>query len=234
MPSLLFLHVFAGLMALVSGTAAMSFRKGSRRHRETGYVFVASMLALGASGAYIGFTAHEIVNGVMGVLTFYLVTTAWLTARRADAQTYPFDYAALLVPLLLAAGLAFYGFAAANSPTGSLQRYPYWAYFIFASLALFFAAGDVRMLARGGVSGRRRMARHLGRMCFGLFIATGSFFTRTSLFPVVFRTTHLLDFLTVLPLMLMIFWLFRVRRYSWSFRRESYRSAAASMSLPSR
>src|SRR5256885_16029665 len=105
MPSLLFLHVFAGLMALLSGTAAMSFRKGSRRHRETGYVFVASMLALGASGAYIGFTAHEILNGVMGVLTFYLVTTAWLTARRGDAQTFPFDYAALLVPLLLAAGL---------------------------------------------------------------------------------------------------------------------------------
>src|SRR5262245_40656206 len=102
LPSLLSLHVFAGLVALLSGTASMSFRKGLRRHRETGYVFVTAMLALGASGAYIGFSADEILNGVMGVLTFYLVTTAWLTARRADGQTYRFDYAALLVPLALA------------------------------------------------------------------------------------------------------------------------------------
>jgi len=233
MPSLLPLHVFAGLVALLSGTAAMSFRKGSRRHRETGHVFVVSMLGLGATGAYIGFTRHEMLNGVMGVLTFYLVTTAWLTARRADARTSPFDYAALLVPLALAAGLAFYGVEAARTPKGALQGYPAFAYFIFGSLALFFAAGDVRMLARGGVSGTQRLARHLGRMCFGLFIATASFFTRTSLFPVVFRTTHLLEVLTFLPLLLMLFWLVRIRRHSWSFF-ESYRSAAPSMSLPSK
>jgi uncharacterized membrane protein len=234
MPSLLSLHVLAGLVALLSGTAAMSFRKGSRRHRETGHVFVVSMLGLGATGAYIGFTRHEMLNGMMGVLTIYLVTTAWLTARRRDRQTFPFDYAAVLVPVAIGAGLTFYGFAAASTRTGSLHGYPAFAYFVFGSLALLFAAGDVRMLVRGGISGTPRMARHLGRMCFGLFIATASFFTRQSLFPAVLRTTHLLEVLTFLPLLLMVFWLIRVRRYSWSFGRESYRSAAPSMSLPSK
>src|SRR5258705_11922579 len=135
----------------------------------------------------------------MGVLTFYLVTTAWLTARRADAHTSPVDYAALLVPLALAAGLAFYGVEAASTPKGALQGYPAFAYFIFGSLALFFAAGDVRMLARGGVSGTQRLARHLGRMCFGLFIATGCLFPLTSSFRLVFRTPHPLDLLAFLP-----------------------------------
>jgi hypothetical protein len=116
----------------------------------------------------------------------------------------------------------------------SLEGYPPPAYFIFSSIALLFAAGDVRMMARGGVSGTQRIARHLARMCFGLFIATGSFFLgRQQIFPSVFRTTYLLVLLAVLPLLLMIFWLVRVRRHSWSFG-ESYRSAAASMSLPSR
>jgi hypothetical protein len=32
------------------------------------------------------------------------------------------------------------------------------------------------MLLRGGVVGTQRVARHLWRMCFGLFIAAGSFF----------------------------------------------------------
>ena len=137
------------------------------------------------------------------------------------------------MPLAVGGVLATYGVAAANSSTRSLEHYPAAAYFVFGSLGLFFAAGDVRMLARGGVSGTQRIARHLGRMCFGLFIATGSFFLgRQQIFPVVFRTTYLLVLLAVLPLMLMIFWLIRVRRYPWSFR-ESYRSAAESISLPS-
>ena len=231
--NLLYVHVFAGMLALLAGTAAMLFRKGSRRHRETGHVFVASMLGLGATGAYIGFARNETMNGSMGVLTVYLVATAWLTARRADAQTSRFDYVALLVPLAVSAGLVFFGFRAATTPTGSLQGYPAFAYFIFGSLALFFAASDVAMLSRGGVSGTRRIARHLGRMCFALFIASASFFTRQSLFPVVLRTTHVLDVMVFLPLLPMIVWLIRVRRYSWSFR-ESYRSAAPSISLPSR
>ena len=231
--NLLYLHVFAGMLALVAGTAAMLFRKGGRRHRETGHVFAASMLGLGVTGACIGFARYEMMNGSMGVLTVYLVATAWLTARRADAQTSRFDYVALLVPLAVSAGLVFFGVRAATTAAVSLQGYPAFAYFIFGSLALFFAASDVVMLARGGVSGTRRIARHLGRMCFALFIASASFFTRQSLFPAVLRTTHVLDVLVFLPLLPMIVWLIRVRRYSWSFR-ESYRSAAPSISLPSR
>src|SRR2546430_17006531 len=38
------------------------------------------------------------------------------------------------------------------------------------SICLLAAAGDVRMLVGGGVLGAKRIARHLCRMCFGLFI----------------------------------------------------------------
>ena len=78
-------------------------------------------------------------------------------------------------------------------------------------MALLFAAGDVRMLARGGVSDAQRIARHLVRMCFALFIATGSLFlARPHLFPALLRKTHILFLLGILPLILMVFWLFRV------------------------
>jgi hypothetical protein len=93
------------------------------------------------------------------------------------------------------------------------------------SVCLVAAAGDVRMLVGGGVFGAKRIARHLWRMCFGLFIAAGSFFLGPSnrplrllstvgigqhLPPALF-STGLYLILTVLPLILLIFWLVRVR-----------------------
>ncbi len=208
---LLVFHISVGTLGLVSGAAAMSFRKGSRQHRMTGNVFVVSMLGLAASGAYLGFSKHQVLNGMMGVLTLYLVATAWWTARRRDGVTGIVDLGALIVPLAVGAGLATYGLQALNSQTGSMGGFPAQAYFVFGSLALLFAAGDVRMLMRGGVSGPRRIARHLWRMCFALFISTGSLFLgQQQVFPASWRNTNLLLFLGVLPLLLMIFWRVRV------------------------
>jgi uncharacterized membrane protein len=210
-PVLVF-HISAGTLALLSGVAAVSFRKGSNRHRLTGNVFVISIFSLSASGACLGFMKHQTLNGLQGVLTFYLVATAWRTARHRDGETGIFDWGALIVPLAVGAGLAFYGLEAANSKTGSKDGYPAAAYFIFGSVALLFAAGDVRMLVRGGVSGVQRIARHLFRMCYALFTATGSFFLgQQQVFPAALRKTNVLFIPAFLPLLLMIFWLFRVR-----------------------
>jgi uncharacterized membrane protein len=161
-PVLVF-HISAGTVGLLSGTAAMSFSKGSRRHRAAGNVFVIAMLSLGASGAYLGFMKHQMLNGLQGVLTLYLMATAWLTARRRDGEVGIFDWSALMVPLAVGAALLSYGLIAANSQTGARDGFPAMAYFIFGSVALLFAAGDVRMLVRGGVSGAQRIARQRTR-----------------------------------------------------------------------
>ena len=77
------------------------------------------------------------------------------------------------------------------------------------SVVLLAAAGDVRMLVRGGVFGTQRVARHLWRMCFGLSIATVSFLGQRRVIAFLGGPKILL--LAVLPLILMIFWLIRVR-----------------------
>jgi fatty acid desaturase len=67
------------------------------------------------------------------------------------------------------------------------------------------------MLLRQGISGGQRVARHLWRMCFALFIAAASIFlARQQLFPGLLRKTGVLFLLSLLPLLLMIFWLVRV------------------------
>ncbi|MGC2765629.1 MAG: hypothetical protein WB607_08990 [Candidatus Acidiferrum sp.] len=79
------------------------------------------------------------------------------------------------------------------------------------SVILLAGIGDLRMLVRG-ISGQRRIARHLWRMCFGWFIATGSFFLgQQQVFPVWLRGSAVLLVPALLPLMLLIFWLIRVR-----------------------
>jgi hypothetical protein len=84
--------------------------------------------------------------------------------------------------------------------------------FLFGGILLLAAAGDVRVLARGGISGRPRIVRHLWRMCVGLFIATGSFFLgQPQVFPAALRGSIYLIVPAVLPLPLLIYWLIRVR-----------------------
>ena len=211
-PTILVFHICAGIVALLSGAAAMSFRKGSPRHRLAGDVFVISMLGLGASGATMGFMRHEALNVAMGILTCYLVTTAWRTARHGEEEAGIFDWGALMVPLAVGATLVIKGLQVVHDQPRLHKGVPVPAYFIFGSIALLFAAGDVRMFVRGGVFGAQRIARHLGRMCFALFIASASLFlARPHLFPAFLRKTHVIFLLGILPLILMIFWLFRVR-----------------------
>jgi len=218
---ILVLHVCAGILGLLSGASAISFRKGSRRHRVAGNVFFISMLGLSVSGVYRAFMKHQMNNVFGGVLTFYLVATAWVTARRRDGETSLFDWGALLVAFAVGVVIVTYGFEAAKRPTHSIGGVPAGMFFFLGSVALLSAAGDVRMLVRGGLFGVHRIARHLWRMCFGLFIASGSLFLgQQQVFPALLRKTNVLFIPAILPLILMIFWLVRIR-FTNAYKRKS-------------
>jgi hypothetical protein len=209
---ILLLHICAGTLGVLSGAVAISFRKGFRWHRLVGNIFVISMLSLGASGAYMAFMKSQPGNVLGGTFTFYLVATAWMTARRREQKPGIFDWGALLIVLAVAATEVTFAFQAMRSQTGLEYGYPAGPYFFIGSVALLALAGDARMLIRGGVSGTQRIARHLWRMCFAWFIASASIFlARPHLFPVLLRKAGVLYLLTALPLILMIFWLVRVR-----------------------
>ncbi len=208
---ILALHICAGTIGLLSGALAVSFRKGSGRHAIAGRAFVISMLSLGASAMVLAIMKREVGNFIGGILTIYLVTTAWLTARRQDGETGIFDWAAILIPLGVGISSLALGIQKLSNPAASTDGVPAGMNFFMGTVVLLAAAGDLRMILRG-LSRTQRIARHLWRMCFGLFFATGSIFiARPHLFPAWLSTTHILMFLGVLPLFLMIFWLIRVR-----------------------
>jgi len=219
---LLVLHISAGIVGILSGAAAMTFRKGSARHAWAGKIFVISMLTMAASAVYLAIVKHQMNNVGGGILTFYLVATAWVTARRRDGETSTFYWAALLIPLANGVSGWSNGLEALHSPTGSKYGVPAGMHFFIGSVCLLAAAGDVRMLIRGGVFGAQRIMRHLWRMCFGLFIATGSFFLGqgAKVFPAFLVKTHILLVPAILPVILLVFWLLRVR-FTNAYKRVS-------------
>jgi len=224
MSSLLPVHIAGGIVGILSGTAALIFRKGGRWHVLAGKVFVASMLIMSTFAVYLAVLKHQPGNVGGGMLTFYLILTAWLTARRGDGQTSVYDWAILLIPLALGTLTWIGGLQKMRSPVPPEDGVPAAMNFFMGTVMLLAGAGDLRMLLRGGVAGAKRVVRHLWRMCFGLFIAAGSFFLGPSnrplrllsalglgqhLSPALFGTA-LYIFLSVLPLFLLIFWVLRV------------------------
>jgi uncharacterized membrane protein len=216
-PHLVILHISGGLVGLLAGAAAMTFRKGSGRHALAGDVFVIAMAAMAGTGAFMGFWNHlalvprQLGNVFNGILTLYLVLTGWMTARRGDGKTGTFDWLAFLAAFAVGTGMMVCGFKALNDPTGSIDGYPAGIYLFFGSVALLSGAGDIRMLVRGEIAGTQRIVRHLWRMSFALLIAAFSFFLGQQVFPASWRGAPVWYVPPVAVLVFMIFWLVRAR-----------------------
>lgn len=222
-------HISMGLTGLASGAASMTFRKGSARHRHAGNVFFGSMLLMSSTGAFIAAVFRPNMGNVMGgLLTFYLVLTAWLTVRRRPRETGRLDVAAALLGLGTAAAGMCWGVAALTSPTHRFDGYPPALYFIFGGVALLATAFDVRSIARGGLAGAARTTRHLLRMCGGMFMATTSFFIgQARHFPAPVRESGVLKVPVFLVIAVLLYSLVRVRVWPWLRTRGTRRQPAS-------
>ncbi|MEO6258789.1 MAG: hypothetical protein ABIP63_00500 [Thermoanaerobaculia bacterium] len=233
-PALL-VHICAGILAVASGSAALAVRKGSPLHRRSGIVFSVSMLLMAGGGAYLAMMKGQRFNILAGTFTFYLVATGWLTVRRKANETGRLERVLLLLALI--AGTTGWIFAWQDAARVLKPGKFAPAYFIFGLIAFSSAAGDIRMLVRGGVSGAQRLLRHVWRMGFALFIAAGSFFLGTSSDPVMkklglravlftdLRATHLPEVPVVIIVLLTLFWVFRIR-FSNTYRKAAQQAGA--------
>ena len=212
---LLPIHIAAGGLAIVLGALALSAKKGGTIHRRSGLLFVYAMLVMGITAAILGLRSGAIGNVFGGLMTAYFVVTALTTVRAASAWTRGVNVAGLTV----AVGLAFLhivaGLEAFNSPTGWRNGAPFQMLFFLAAIMTLAAIGDVRILRFGMPRGRPRLARHLWRMCFALFIAAGSFFSIRERVAAILPAPFTSGPMRALPILLifgaMFYWLWKVR-----------------------
>jgi hypothetical protein len=211
---ILIVHISGAGIGLLSGAAALLFRKGGRLHRVAGNVFFASMLVMCAVGACVApFLPQPQWSSVfVAVLTAYLVATSWVTIRRKTGGVGSFEIGALVVASSVALACYTSGVMAALRPTHLPSDGPTAAYFVFGSVAAFAAALDLRLILRRGVFGVQRITRHIWRMCVALLIAAFSFFLgQQQVFPASVRGSRLLLVPEIAVLGAMVFWLVRVR-----------------------
>jgi uncharacterized membrane protein len=222
---LFILHILGGSIGLLAGTFAIAVRKGSRLHRVSGNVFTIAMLTLASTGFCLAILKSQTGNIIGSIITFYMISTAWLAGRRTT--TGALEWGALLFGIGGAAATLTLAVHSVRNPATADPNAPAGMAFFMAAVLLLAASGDIRLLVRGQSSARQRITRHLWRMCFGLFIATGSFFLgQQQVFPAFLRGSIFLTVLAVLPFPVMIYWLVRVRN------RKAYRLRTPPTSAP--
>lgn len=218
---LLSIHIVAGGLAILLGTLALSVKKGGSLHRRAGLLFALTMLVMGTTAGLLGFSrSGRLTDGNIlgGLMVAYFVGTAMIAVRRELRWARPFHFAALTIASVLAIVYFTNARAAFHSPGRSLNGVPFGALVFFATVMILAALGDIRVIRRGMLRGGQRLARHLWRMCFALFIAAGSFFSIRSrvarVLPEPFTTGTMRALPILLVFIVMFYWLWKVRSRS--------------------
>jgi hypothetical protein len=175
-------------------------------------MFVQTMAVMTITGAILATLEAKFSTAMGGLMTLYFVITGVRTLRRGGARFERADLLATLFGLTLAVVTVTLGFAALASPIGRFQGNPPSMYFVFATFVTLAILGDLRVMFGPARPAARRMARHVWRMSFAMFVATGSFFlAKAKTFPQPIRIMPVLWLLALAPLLVMFYWLIRLR-----------------------
>lgn len=217
---LLSIHVAAGGLAMMLGFAALLSRKGSPMHRRSGQLFVFSILGMAISASILGLRdpARE-GDLVPALMTAYFVGTAMATVRSASPWSKRVSFLATSMAVVVALALIVSGIQGINSPLltpgGVPARTIGIMSLVLATILVVAVAGDLHVMRSGPLQGGARLARHLWRMCFALFIASAPFLSIRERVAAIFPEPFPSAPLRALPIMIifgaMAFWLWRVR-----------------------
>lgn len=216
---LLPIHIAAGGLAVALGAVALSVKKGGTLHRRSGLLFVNAMLVMGVSASILSLLKGGADGNVLaGVLTAYFVGTGLTTVRPVSSWTRRINAVALVVAGALAGGCLLSGVRMINAPGLDSNGVPFQTAgvmsLIVGTLLVMAAAGDLRTMRFGVPRGGPRLARHLWRMCFALFIAAGSFFSERDRVATILPEPLTTGLMRALPILLlfgaMFYWLWRV------------------------
>ena len=205
---IMWIHIAAGIASIPLGAIAVAARKGGWLHARAGSGFFGSMLVLGVTASVLEpFRMPVPGSPIVGLIVCYFVATSWVAARRRDVTTGKFEMLACAVALSIGAAIvwdALTGFSPTPVGTGPV--------FVLAGLFLMAGLLDLRVVFRKRLTAGERIRRHLWRMCFAFFIATGSFFIgQQDVLPAAVRGSPILFVLGFAPIVVMLFWLVRLR-----------------------
>lgn len=191
---LLYAHIAGGIIGMFAGTVASLASKGKLIHRKAGQVFYWAMLVCYLIGALVApfLQTGQRTNFVAGILALYLLTSGVSAAKRHKFNAGVTEKLGLVIAFTITFLGACFILLAHNSPTSTIDDSPPQAFVLFVVAGTLALIGEIRVLLVKTLTNAQRTIRHLWRMCFSFFIASGSlFFGQPGIFPDWFNSSML-------------------------------------------
>lgn len=211
LPLIAQIHFLVGTAAVATGFTSLLLQKGGTLHRTNGFVFFLAIIFLSLSGLYLSAMRTIVFTAFLSLLTLYLVTTGWVSAKRQDGEIGWFETLACVAIFLFGIVAFIAGYKGATGSTALTKDVPFGTYYVMAGLAVLFTGLDLNHILRSRLYGKHRIARHLWRMCSSMLIAVTIFFLGNNhVLPEALRQPVFLLTPIVAVILLMVFWLVRV------------------------
>lgn len=158
--SLIWLHVFAGSIALLAAVLAISLRKGSPRHNLVGLVYFGAMMAVAITALPVSIIRPNLMLFFVALFSAYMAYAGWRFGKQARYITKR--------PPIIEWGMLLVG--AAMILTGLIQVFSSnslgWVLVAFGAIGLMFAVQDLRGWGQK-VDFGQRISNHLSHMLAG-------------------------------------------------------------------
>lgn len=171
--SSLFVHIFAGGLALLSGIVAILSKKGQKIHIKSGRIYFWSMMTVIVTAVIMALFRDNSFLQSIAVFSFYLAFTGKRLLRyKKEISPKPIDWIISSIALVVAIGMLYaaidsmiqYGFA------GAAPVLLVFGFFLFS-----MSAQDLIKMKRKKFVKNAWLFDHIGRMS-GSFIATTTAF----------------------------------------------------------
>lgn len=178
----LWVHIVAGVVAVLAGAGALVTEKGRLRHRQAGKVFLVSMGVVGGTVVVLlalNPTSFRVILTLIAVFSGYLAFSGYrvLSRKRPSATPHLLDWLAVVSVVLACLGLGVWGlvWAVTGNSFGLVLL-------VFGVIGVAFGTMDIRTFQ--GDESDEWIVSHLQRM-IAAFIATISAVSAVTLTPVL-------------------------------------------------
>lgn len=173
----LFMHVVAGFTALVAGIPALASRKGGKRHRFSGKIYVIAMLVVAFSSFLLALIRFNPFLFMVGVFTLYMTVTGYRGLyRKQKNQSKKLEWVLIIFSFLMAGYMLIKTFSMLDKSYQGFMP----VVIVFSAILLVFIIKDILIyLGKIKMNANKWLLYHIGRIS-GAYIATFTAFMVTN------------------------------------------------------
>lgn len=207
-------HFLAGCISLAGLCVAFAAPKGALLHRAGGLIFVITMLALTSTGLWMSISREILFTVFLSLISFHCILSGWAAAGN-NKLAHIITRGSWASSSLIAIGAIWGGQIARAAPGKQLNDLPVGAFYFVAALSTLIFLQDLTYLLFHSNSQNKRITRHVWRMGFSAFLATGIFFFGNNhVLPDFLRAPIILATPVILVVILTVFHAFRTRFFA--------------------